>query len=93
MTHAITDCSLSAEFFYWDENKTDWLTLIGSIYDGDPFVSLSTSTGDIDLATKDEAGHNLIPYTKFTIRVEYTANDVKTLYSKRTVADVFDIIF
>lgn len=91
--HALTDCSMSAEFFYWDDDLENWLDLPTSTYNGDPFASFDTSTGAFTLATLDGAGHNLRPYTRIPVRVEYTAHDVKDWYSERTVADEFDIVF
>ena len=91
--HSITACSISAEFFYWDEDIKDWLDLPSSTYNSDPFASMSTADGSFTLATKDGAGHSLRPYTRFSVRVEYTANDVKLWYTERMVADEFDIVF
>ena len=84
---------MSAAFFYWDEDTKDWLDLSTSGYTTNPFASLDTSDGSFTLATLDDAGHNLRPYTKFTIRIEYTANDVKDWFTERMVADEFDVIF
>ena len=84
---------MTADFFYWDETTSSWKAIIGSTYENNPFKTLDTTTGQIVLATKDDNGHSLRPYTNFRIRVEYTANDVKDYYSERMIADEFNVIF
>ena len=34
-----------AAFFYWDDDTKEYLNLVGSAYDGDPFYDLDTATG------------------------------------------------
>jgi hypothetical protein len=38
---------MTAKFFYWDDDTKSYLELVGSTYDGDPFSSLDTATGEI----------------------------------------------
>ena len=45
VTHRIPDCSMSADFFYWDDTTSSWKALIGSTYENDPFKTLDTTTG------------------------------------------------
>lgn len=91
--YAGTECGLEAEHFYFDDSTSSWEPLAGSTYDGDPFASLDTTTGDIVLATIDQAGHNLAPKTTMQVRVVYTATGAKDTVADRTVQEEFDVIF
>ena len=80
---------MTAAFFFWEEDNKDWVPIVGSRYENDPFSVLDTATGEITLATKLRT---YLPYEKIHVRVEYTANDVKNWFSERMVADEFDVI-
>ena len=80
---------MSAAFFFWEEDNKDWVPIVGSRYENDPFSVLDTATGEITLATK---ARTYLPYEKIHVRVEYTANDVKNWFTERMVADEFDVI-
>ena len=95
VTHELagTDCGLNCEVFYQEEGASTWHALAGSIYDGDPFASVDPATGDIVLATKDEAGHNLSPKTTMKLRRVCTATGAKETEPDSTVQEEFDVIF
>ena len=90
--HTGTTCTMSVEYFYWDDDAYDWKLITGSDYDNNPFYNMD-AVGEITLATLDDGTVTLRPIHTVHVRVAYTADMVKAWRSERTVYDDFDVIF